>query len=78
MKDGENQPSALTQSVCSTHVITHNVMMPCHLELVCDWLKGSMVLWSVLYNMPCKDLPLPRTTHNHLGGLFDLECTLHH
>ncbi len=59
-------------------ISTHNIMMPCRLELVRDWLKGSTALWSVLHNMPCKDLPLPRTTHNQLGGFFDLECALHH
>ena len=78
MKEGESKPSVLTGSACSPHVSAHNIMMPCRLELVRDWLKGSTTLWSVLHNMPCKDLPLPRTTHNQLGGFFDLECALHH
>ncbi len=76
MKDGENQPSALTQSVCSTHVITHNVMMPCPLELVRDWEAPR-------YGLSCTTcLTMIRIFQGqhitNLGGLFDLECALHH
>ncbi len=77
VKKGESKPSALTRSACSTHVCTHNIMMSCCLELACDWLKGGTALWSVLDNMPCKDLPLPRTIHYQSRSVFDLECAIH-